>query len=175
MGLADEVKIHVEPGLYELFIGAIPDWMTPKELVNAGYNVALDYVPFISSDGLSPGESCDEYYNRSHLVTQGLLLAREARGGNVLFVTDGAALDTCTRQATGGLTRSLSDMIAVAQPVTCCAMVAMQETRSPVRVTGAKRGGGGVKWRLVVPPVPPMTHGMNDPWDWKMLTGRKKT
>lgn len=50
-----ELPIHVEPGLFEWlawYQDAMPDWMTEKELAEAGYNVQLSYKPYISAEEL---------------------------------------------------------------------------------------------------------------------------
>jgi len=170
MGLQDKVTISLEPGLFEWlawYQNAMPDWMTPEELSEAGFNVDLRYKPYISADELrdSPQESCEEYYTRNYFVTQCALQARESSGGNVLFVAHAASLDTCTRQVTGASPRPATEMVSLVRRVPYCAMAAMQEVRSPARGKSAS----GSQWRLTDPPVAPLTHCSNARWDWKLM------
>jgi ubiquitin-associated SH3 domain-containing protein len=90
--------------LHMIFQSFISDWMTPPELVAAGYNVELGYKPYIPADELIdlqeqvPPESIDSYYTRNFFVTQCVLQKTEEIGGNLLFVGHAATLDACSRQ-----------------------------------------------------------------------------
>ena len=55
LGLADKLKINIEPGLFEWlawYQDEMPSWMTAEELIAAGYNVEPSYKPYISSEEL---------------------------------------------------------------------------------------------------------------------------
>ena len=77
LGLEKEVKINIEPGLFEWlawYHNSMPDWMTPEELVEAGYNIEVKYKPYISADELQDtNESVEQFYTRNVFVTQCVL------------------------------------------------------------------------------------------------------
>jgi len=53
--------------------GNMPTWMTPEELIKAGFNVETNYIPLIPRNELKDGESVDQYYDRSYKLIQHLL------------------------------------------------------------------------------------------------------
>ena len=74
LGVADRLKIHLEPGLFEWlawYQDSMPDWMDEDELEEAGYNIDKNYKPYISAEELQDTqESCQQFYIRNFFVTQ---------------------------------------------------------------------------------------------------------
>ncbi len=184
LGLERRVRIHLEPGLFEWLAwyaagdgsgssgGGMPEWMTAAELTAAGYNVESRYKPYISAEELrddcaAARESCSEFYTRNYFVAQCVLQSREAVGGDVLLVAHAASLDTCTRQLTGESPRPAQELLQIVRRIPYCGLAVAEE--ADVGSTGAtsKRRSS---WRLVDPPVPPLTHSGNSRFDWKMMT-----
>lgn len=131
MGVADTVKINLEPGLFEWlawYQDGMPDWMSEEELARAGYNIQLAYKPYISAEELQEAtESCQQFYIRNFFVTQCALQATEEMGGNVLVVGHSASLDTCTRQLVGRDPRPVSELMAIVRKVPYCSVSLAQE------------------------------------------------
>ncbi len=178
LGLHRDVKINLEPGLFEWLAwhqNSIPECMTPEELQRAGYNVDARYKPYISADELvDTEETCEEYYTRNYFVSQCVLQAKEGCGGNILFVGHAATLDACTRQLTGLPPRPAGEMIGMLRKIPYCSMAAMEESQpaTPSKSEGRKQQQQQQqqrKWTVIEPPVPPMTHCSNSRFDWKIL------
>lgn len=72
-GIGANCKIRIEPALFE-WCGwcrnVMPEFMTPGELAQAGFNVDLDYVPLMKSTQLNLTENVGLYYSRSYKATQ---------------------------------------------------------------------------------------------------------
>lgn len=168
MGLAKEIKMNLECGLFEWlgwYQNAMPDFMTPEEMNDAGYNIELSYKPFISLLQLQDTEeSCEEHYSRNFFVTQCILQATEESGGNVLLVAHASSLDTCTRQIIGQSPRAFNDMLAVVRKVPYCSVACIEETQK-----GAIDSQNPLGWKLMEPPIPPLTHSSNARYDWTVI------
>jgi len=204
LGLQHQLKINVEPGLFEWlmwYMNGVPDWMRPEELLAAGHNVQLNYKPYISAEELQNTlrETPEDYYTRNFFVTQCILQATEDKsigggsGGNVLLVGHAATLDACTRQLTGRPPPlSSQEMMTVVRKVPYCSIAVAEEHRdvvvsqSGVTGTAASRKSSlshhsmassaaavVVKstWKVVEPPIPPLTHCSNDSFNWNILCG----
>ena len=207
LGLQHQLKIKVEPGLFEWlmwYMNGVPDWMSPEELFAAGHNVDLNYKPYISAEELQNTlrETSEDYYTRNFFVTQCVLQATESfgggGGGNVLLVGHAASLDACTRQLTGRPPPvSSQDMMAVVRKVPYCSLAVAEERREvvvPQSATGTaasrKSSASSVShhsmasasssapsavvkstWKMVEPPIPPLTHCSNDSFNWNILCG----
>ena len=179
MGLEQSVKINIEPGLFEWlawYHNSMPDWMTPAELQAAGFNVDCRYKPYISADELqdTTEESCEEYYTRNFFVTQCILQATEAAGGNLLLVGHAATLDACTRQVCGQSPRTAQEMMAVIRKVPYLSMTGMEEVPSAgddkqSHESSRRKSQPASAWRVAEPPVKPLTHCNNARFDWKVL------
>lgn len=194
LGVQHQLKINVEPGLFEWlawYQNSMPDWMTPEELVAAGYNIQLGYKPYISAEELQDTvrESCEAYYTRNFFVTQCMLQATEEAGGNVMLVGHAATLDVCTRQLTGHTPRPVNEMMSVVRKVPYCSLTVVEEHREVVHVpnhtsttasnaslasrktSASQHNHTSVKstWKMVTPPIPPLTHCNNSRFNWQML------
>ncbi|KAG5866952.1 hypothetical protein JTB14_035406 [Gonioctena quinquepunctata] len=153
----DQIKIRVEPGLFEWtawYAEGPPDWMTHEEFRNGGYNVDESYTPFINIKELKESkEGCDQFYLRSAFITRSAITANPT--GNILLVGHSATVDTCSHELLGKKPKLPSDMIKLIQKMPYCALT---------HVTGR-----GDKWEMVEPPCLPVTHSNNPRYDWKML------
>lgn len=131
LGIAHKVKMNLEPGLFEWlawYQDSLPDWMSAKELIDAGYNVDESYKPYISYEELYDcQESCQQFYIRNFFVTQCALQATEELGGNVLLVGHAASLDTCTRQLVGKDPRPVNNLMSIVRKVPYCAVAMVEE------------------------------------------------
>lgn len=154
MGKHEEVKIKIEPGLFEWlawYPDQPPDWMSPEELIAEGFNIDLDYMPFIGkSEIIETMESCEQFYLRSHFITQSALATHTT--GNVLFVGHTATLEVCSRELLGRKPRSLgSEMTEIIRKVPYCALLTIAQN--------------GDRWEIVESPCPPVTHTNNQRFD----------
>ncbi|XP_015591028.1 protein UBASH3A homolog isoform X2 [Cephus cinctus] len=67
-GLGSDVSMKVEPGLIEWlawYPNGLPTWMSPDELVKAGFNVDTNYEPIVKTKELPQRENAAQYYERS--------------------------------------------------------------------------------------------------------------
>eukprot|EP00088_Acartia_fossae_P057739 TRINITY_DN6738_c0_g1_i1.p1 TRINITY_DN6738_c0_g1~~TRINITY_DN6738_c0_g1_i1.p1 ORF type:complete len:713 (-),score=118.88 TRINITY_DN6738_c0_g1_i1:256-2394(-) len=131
LGIAQKVKMNLEPGLFEWlawYQDSMPDWMDAEELISAGYNIDATYKPYISADELQDcQESCQQFYIRNFFVTQCALQATEEVGGNVLLVAHAGSLDTCTRQLIGKDPRPVNSLMSIVRKVPYCAVAMVEE------------------------------------------------
>jgi len=131
LGIEDQLKIHIEPGLFEWlawYQDAMPSWMSPDDLINSGYNVDHNYKPYISSEELQDTqETCQQFYIRNFFVTQCALQATEEAGGNVLLVGHAATLDTCSRQLIGKEPRPVNELMTIIRKVPYCSVAMVEE------------------------------------------------
>lgn len=84
------VPICLEPGLFEWLAwhkgSGMPQFLTPTELADAGFRLHKDHQYFIDFSQLNdmlrsePVESIEQYYKRSHYVTQLALRCTEHIG-----------------------------------------------------------------------------------------------
>lgn len=168
---------------------SMPDWMSPGELSQAGYNMAQGYKPYIAADELqdSPQETIEAYYTRNFFVTQCILQATEEAGGNVLLVGHAGTLDACTRQITGHGPRPMNEMMTVIRKVPYCSMSVIQEDKAAAPVAASTsslpRSADASRrqqqqarsvWRMVEPPVPPLTHSGNARFNWEVLVDERE-
>lgn len=153
----DEIKIKIEPGLFEWlawYPDGLPDWMTPAELAAAEYNIDLEYQPFVTVAELKDSrETCEQYYLRNTFVTRGALNAHP--NGNVLFVGHASTLEVCSRELIGKKPRVAMDMTKVIQQVPYCSLLQLAQE--------------GDKWEISELPFPPITHTTNHRFDYKVL------
>ncbi|SPP86528.1 protein UBASH3A homolog [Drosophila guanche] len=150
-------KIKLEPGFFEWmgwYPSGVPDWLTKNELVEASYNIDLNYQPVQASGQLSTRlkESTEQFYTRNHDV---LLQLLERTTGNSLVVAHATTLDTCTRQLTGGSPRSSHELFQVMHKIPYCSLATVEQVN-------------GV-WKLVDPECLPVTHSKNRRFKWNAL------
>ncbi|CAG9106087.1 unnamed protein product [Plutella xylostella] len=154
------VKIRVEPGLFEykmwhLSKGPMPPFMTPLELHKAGFNVDLNYKPYVEIDLESP-ETLDDYYIRGKTAMQGAVRDTEAEGGNTLFVGHAATLDM--------MVVALKNIDEEQDPLPY--QLSKHLGRVPYCALGAMRDH---PWQVVSPPCPPTMNTSSGRFDWKVL------
>lgn len=157
LGKKDELQIKLEPGLFEWLVWypeTLPDWLTPEELISAGFNIDINYQPLVSQSELAEThETCEQFYMRSSFVTQSALAVHTS--GNILFVGHAATLDVCSRELLGNKPRNSSDMTKLLQKVPYCSFAALSKSED--------------KWEVVEPPCLPTTHSNNQRFDWKVF------
>ncbi|XP_017084039.1 protein UBASH3A homolog isoform X2 [Drosophila eugracilis] len=156
--LTSKHKIKLEPGLFEWmawYPSGVPDWLTKNELIEANYDVDLDYEPVQPSSDLTVRlkESTEQFYERNHDVILQLL---EQTTGNILVVAHATTLDTCSRQLTGGVPRSTNELRQVIHKIPYCSLATVEQV-------------DGV-WKLVEPECLPVTHSKNPRFEWNALS-----
>jgi len=131
LGIADRMKINIEPGLFEWlawYQDGMPNWMNSVELMSAGFNIESCYKPYISSEELADTqETCQQFFIRNFFVTQCALQATEEAGGNVLLIGHAATLDTCSRQLVGKEPRPVQELMAIIRKVPYCSVALLEE------------------------------------------------
>ncbi|KAG8189917.1 hypothetical protein JTE90_009062 [Oedothorax gibbosus] len=154
------LPIHVEPGLFEWLhwysSDEMPKWMSPEEMKENGFKVSENYIPVMNETEILGGKetTCEEYYERNFKVASHVL---QKYSGNILFVGHSATLDACSRQLVGQQPRSkIGDMLNCITKVSYSA-IAVVELIS------------GSQWKLIEPPILPLTHLKNAAFDWKIL------
>ncbi|KAH8318790.1 hypothetical protein KR074_006273 [Drosophila pseudoananassae] len=157
-GLRLKQKIKLEPGLFEWmawYPSGVPDWLSKNELVEAKYDIDLDYEPVQPSSDLIVRlkESTEQFYERNHDVILQLL---ERTTGNILVVAHATTLDTCSRQLTGGCPRSTNELRQVIHKIPYCSLATVEQV-------------DGV-WKLVEPECLPVTHSKNPRFEWNALS-----
>nr|XP_043068242.1 protein UBASH3A homolog isoform X2 [Drosophila bipectinata] len=156
--LKGKQKIKLEPGLFEWmawYPSGVPDWLSKNELVEAKYDIDLDYEPVQPSSDLIVRlkESTEQFYERNHDVILQLL---ERTTGNILVVAHATTLDTCSRQLTGGCPRSTNELRQVIHKIPYCSLATVEQV-------------DGV-WKLVEPECLPVTHSKNPRFEWNALS-----
>ncbi|XP_050354134.1 protein UBASH3A homolog isoform X2 [Nymphalis io] len=154
------VKIRVEPGLFEFKLWhmtkGLGPFMTPLELHRAGFNVDLDYKPYVELDTNST-ETMQEFYERNAYVIQSVAKDKELEGDNIMFVGHATTLDIMVK----ALKRLKVDkkefppyqLCNFLMRVPYCALGAMRDR--PLQVTS--------------PPCPPSINSSSGRFDWKLL------
>jgi len=200
LGVADKLKINIEPGLFEWlawYQDGMPSWMSSEELSAAGYNIEHNYKPYISSEELhdTVQESCQQFFIRNFFITQCALQATEEAGGNVLLVGHAATLDTCSRQLVGKEPRQVNELMSIVRKVPYCSVAMLEEIIEEEDLTslGGRMSPGGISsislmsrstsirtpapppksWKIIQPPFPPMTHTSVSTFDWKLLLDKE--
>ncbi|XP_036673440.1 ecdysteroid-phosphate phosphatase isoform X2 [Drosophila suzukii] len=156
--LTGKHKIKLEPGLFEWmawYPSGVPDWLNKNELIEAKYDVDLDYEPVQPGSDLTVRlkESTEQFYERNHDVILQLL---EQTTGNILVVAHATTLDTCSRQLTGGVPRSTNELRQVIHKIPYCSLATVEQV-------------DGV-WKLVEPECLPVTHSKNPRFEWNALS-----
>ncbi|XP_052834881.1 protein UBASH3A homolog isoform X2 [Drosophila gunungcola] len=156
--LTGKHKIKLEPGLFEWmawYPSGVPDWLNKNELIEAKYDVDLDYEPVQPASDLTVRlkESTEQFYERNHDVILQLL---EQTTGNILVVAHATTLDTCSRQLTGGVPRSTNELRQVIHKIPYCSLATVEQV-------------DGV-WKLVEPECLPVTHSKNPRFEWNALS-----
>jgi ubiquitin-associated SH3 domain-containing protein len=153
------VSIKVENGLFEWLAwcqGELPTFMKVEEFHNFGLRVDTTYKSKVQISDMNIKENCNEFYKRMYNITRLLLKEVGVNGGNVMFVGHAATLEASTRQLVGEQPRQPQAFVKIVQKVPYCGLSMAQEDKS-----------GG--WELCNPPIPPLTHGPNVRFDWRLL------
>ncbi|GBP16663.1 Protein UBASH3A homolog [Eumeta japonica] len=153
------VKIRVEPGLFEYLhwhSKALAQFMTPLELQKAGYNIDMNYKPYVDL-GTDTSETVEEFYGRGEKAMHSAYKDTEAEGGNMIFVGHASTLDTLWQT----MQRYNGD--ADAPPYT----INKHLVRVPYCALAAMRDK---PFQLVPPPCPPSINTSSARFDWKMLS-----
>ncbi|EFX80352.1 hypothetical protein DAPPUDRAFT_318481 [Daphnia pulex] len=157
--IEQSIPISLEPGLFEWlawYQDSMPQFLTPSEMLDAGFRLREQHQYFIDfSELCDRRESAEQYYMRSHYVTQCALRCTEHIGGDVLLIGHASTLDACSRQLVGGLPRSAQELSRIVHRIPYCSLAAVQQQQP--------------RWKLIEPPVPPMTYSANLRFDWQTL------
>ncbi|OQR75845.1 protein UBASH3A-like [Tropilaelaps mercedesae] len=157
--------INIEPGLFE-WLAWYPDvqpvWFKPIQLKEFGYPINLTYKPLMSVEELlsKKSESCEQYFNRSHIITQTLLETSKQVEGDIMFLGHSATLDVCTRQLTGGRIRTPQELVHIVHKIPYVGVAVVEE--EPTRIP---------RWGLVAPSFQTLTHASNVKYDWRCMLG----
>ncbi|XP_034833907.2 ecdysteroid-phosphate phosphatase isoform X2 [Maniola hyperantus] len=155
------LKIKVEPGLFEYkgwhAAKGMAPFMTPEELHKAGYNVDLEYKPYLDLDVTST-ESLEEFYKRNELVMHSAVKDTETEGGNIIFIGHASTLDTMVialkrfgQEKSEYPPYQVHANILLRVPY--CGLAAVREK----------------PWEVVSPPCPPSINSSSGRFDWKIL------
>lgn len=151
MGQKDTV-LHIEPGIFE-WLGwyqlGLPKWFTPAELKSNGFNVDVNYKPYVSISKMDFEETIEGYYRRSGETAWHILKTHEKEGGNVMIVGHAGTLEVCTRQLLGKPLRSSPEFREICPQIPYCGLFMCQEDIS------------SKKWTPQPCPILPITHGQN--------------
>ncbi|KAF5290610.1 hypothetical protein FQA39_LY14676 [Lamprigera yunnana] len=157
LGKENSLKIKLEPGLFEWLVWypeSLPNWLTPEELIAAGYNIDKDYEPVVSQNELTEThESCEEFYLRSAFVSR--QVKSTMTSGNILFVAHACSLDVCSHDLLGVPHRASNEMTKLVSRVPYCGLITLAR--------------GEEKWKVIESPCPPITHTNNQRFDWKVF------
>ena len=168
---SDLLPMSIEPGLFEWLAWyadySMPQFLTPAEAIRAGFLIDPDYRPLVELKELSElhakKETAEQYYVRSHFVAQSILRKTEHLGGDILLVGHASTLDACTRQLIGCAPRSALELSRLVHRIPYCSLAVVQQE------TDAAGQQDVVQWKLVEPPVPPITYSANLRFDWTTL------
>ncbi|KAI8425220.1 hypothetical protein MSG28_007030, partial [Choristoneura fumiferana] len=160
-GLQDpSLKVKVDPGLFEYknwyAAKGMAPFMTPHELHKAGYNVDLEYKPYVTLD-TNTSETMEEFYKRNEFVMHSAIKDTEAEGGNIIFVGHAATLDMMV-VAVNRLANPHSDHPPY--------QLSKHLLRVPYCALGAMRDR---PWQVVSPPCPPSINSSSGRFDWRLL------
>ncbi|XP_026315110.1 protein UBASH3A homolog isoform X3 [Hyposmocoma kahamanoa] len=158
----DTVKIKVEPGLFEYKMwheskGLAP-FMTPKEFYLGGYNVDINYKPYVDLNVATP-ETMQDFYDRCALVMQSAYKDTQKVGGNILYVGHASSLDLMVLS----LKRLGKDM---ENRTRATYIVNHHVVRVPYCSLGAMLDK---PFQVVPPPCPPHVNTSSRRFDWKVL------
>ncbi|XP_056634729.1 ecdysteroid-phosphate phosphatase isoform X1 [Diorhabda sublineata] len=157
LGKRDQLKIKIEPGLFEWTIWyneGVPAWLSKEELLQGGFNIDENYIPFVSEKELKESkENCEQFYLRNAFITRSALSAHPS--GNILLVGHSATLETCSYELIGRKPKSKNDMIKLIQKIPYCAFIEV------TNISG--------EWQIVEPPSLPVTHSNNQRFDFKLI------
>ncbi|GFO15189.1 ubiquitin-associated and sh3 domain-containing protein b [Plakobranchus ocellatus] len=176
-GMRSPCRLKMEPCLFE-WAGwckpKLPPFMSPAELEANGFPVDSEYKSFLKVAEISITESIADYYNRSFNFTKSILKRHKAEGGILLFVGHSGTLDASTRQILGQQPREPTSFRDTIKNCPYCAMCCMEEKSDHEGAVGGgwrlrERSGEDASWRLVEPPVLPLTHSANKDFSWETL------
>ena len=102
-----------------------------------------------------------------------------------MLVGHASTLDACSRQLVGGLPRNARELSRVVQRVPYCSLCVveqMEEPEEPTELEGSATLDESdhcqprfdskttkIEWKLIEPPVPPMTYTGNARFDWQIM------
>lgn len=93
-------------------------------------------------------------------------------GGDVLLIGHASTLDACSRQLVGGLPRTAQELSRIVHRIPYCSLAAVQQQcteEPPVDDSPDEIASNKPRWKLIEPPVPPMTYSANLRFDWQTL------
>lgn len=153
-----ETVICVEPGLFEWmgWYSALPDFFSPSEFKENGYNVNISYEPIIPLELLKTSikENIDEYYERGHKVSSALTSAYQ--NGNILLVCHGGSLDVLSRKLVGGSSRTRDDADRLMGNVPYCSLLGLEKTND--------------EWKFVDLPNSSISHSSNEAFNSDLIS-----
>lgn len=157
MDIQDKIKIRLEPALFEwcAWYTDIPKFFTQQELIEAGFNIDLNYQPIISSDNLQKhykNESILDFYHRNHLVSD----YADKLLKNCLIVAHAANLETNSRILLGGKPHRVEKIREITAHIPYCSLLTLEKTKSH-------------RWYVAGSSVYPLTHSRNFHFDWRVF------
>lgn len=153
-----ETVINIEPGLFEWmgWYSALPEFFSPSEFMENGYNINTSYQPIIPLESLklSIKESIDDYYDRGNKISSALTSVHQ--NGNILLICHGGSLDVLSRKLVGRSSRSKDDADRVMANVPYCSLLGLVKTNE--------------NWKLVDLPNSSIAHSSNEAFDWEIMS-----
>lgn len=152
----NKLQIKIEPGLFEHFQwynDDLPVWLTPQELVKAGFNIDTNYKSLKDEKHLKDAhESYEDFCARNADITKTIL---NSYSRNIIFFGHCATLEVCSWELVGKKPKPESELRTFLADVTYCAIIELQ-------------GSGGI-WKTMPSPCPPVTHGGNKTLNYEMF------
>ena len=95
-----------------------------------------------------------------------------------MLVGHASTLDACSRQLIGGSPRTAQELSRLVHRIPYCSVAVLQEHQKTceTKLEGVDEVDRcsiiqqDRSWKLVEPPIPPMTHSSNLRFDWNTLT-----
>ena len=90
-------------------------------------------------------------------------------GGDILLVGHASTLDACSRQLVGASPRSAQELSRIVHRIPYCSLACVQQLQQLEPVQPDNKQTDAINWKLIEPPVPPMTQSSNLRFDWQTL------
>lgn len=158
IGIQNDVKIRIEPGLFEwcahAYYTQVPQFMTLEELEAANFNIDTSYVPLVTLHDLEykhKGETIEDFYNRNHMVTEHVT---KLTSQHILLVGHAANLETNSRMLLGSKPLNINDIKELMTHIPYASLLTLEKNDDS-------------NWYIPKPFVLPITHSRNFNFDWR--------